>query len=69
MSHRIKRKGKSDISVICHESARKCELCGKTEECRPHGPRGEQICYDCGMKDPKTTERQMNRVLFGEDIQ
>ena len=69
MSFRLKRKGKPDIAVIAAEADRQCELCGKIAECRPFGPRGEQICYDCGMKDPKTTERQMNRVLFGDDVQ
>ncbi len=61
MSHRI---GK--ITVICVTPDAKCDLCGKVDELRPYGPRGENICFDCAQKDIKTTERQMKRVLFGE---
>lgn len=64
MSKRI-----GNVSIICTEPDSKCEFCGKIAECRPYGPRGERICYDCAMKDQKTTERQMNRILFGEEIQ
>lgn len=36
-----------------------CELCGKeNEELRPFGPNNESICFDCGMKDQKTTEKK-----------
>jgi hypothetical protein len=28
-----------------------CELCGKVDELRPYGPKGERICFDCGQKD------------------
>jgi hypothetical protein len=38
----------------------KCELCGVVAELRPYGPNRERICYECGMKDRATTERQMN---------
>ncbi len=64
MSKRI-----GDIAIICDQPDGKCELCGKTADVRPYGPRGENICFECGMKDKATTERQMGRVLFGEDIQ
>jgi len=47
---------------------RKCELCSKDAECRPYGPRGEWICFDCGMKDENTTKRQASKVLFDENI-
>jgi hypothetical protein len=69
MSRRIKRKGKPDIVVSSAEEHVRCKLCEKIAECRPYGPRGEQICYQCAMKDPAGTERQMARVLFGETIQ
>ncbi len=46
-----------------------CELCGKTAELRPYGPRGERICFYCGKKDSKQTERQMYRILFGVERQ
>ncbi len=64
MSKRI-----GNVAVICPEPDGKCELCGKVDELRPYGPKGERICYDCAMKDEPTTERQMKRVLFGENIQ
>jgi len=34
-----------------------------------YGPNGECICFDCGMKDEKTTERMMVKVLFGDEQQ
>lgn len=67
MSKRI-----GNIAVIAPEPAGICELCGKTDELRPYGPRGERICLSCAMKDDKTkaiAERQMKRALFGQDIQ
>lgn len=61
MSQRI-----GNIPVIFEEPDRICEFCGTLAECRPYGPRGEQICFDCAMKDEKTTTRQLNRILFGD---
>ena len=52
------------IPVIYPEEDSRCELCGAITECRPYGPNGEQICYDCGMKNPEQTKRMMNKVLF-----
>ncbi len=46
-----------------------CELCGKRAELRPYGPRGERICFACGMKDEKTTQRQFMCVVFDEGVQ
>lgn len=46
-----------------------CELCGKRAELRPYGPRGESICFACGMKNEEVTERAALRELFGEQIQ
>lgn len=44
----------------------KCELCGTDgKELRPYGPKGEWICFECGMKDEKTTARQCARIAFG----
>lgn len=61
MSHRI-----GNIVVLCEEEDRKCQLCGAIAECRPYGPNGEDICYDCGMKDQETTDRMIGKVLFGD---
>ena len=56
----------SQRGIISAEEPDECELCGKFEELRPYGPNGERICFDCGQKDKKTTERQMDAFLFGE---
>lgn len=43
-----------------------CELCGaKDEELRPYGPNGENICYDCGMKNRETTDKKFSEFLDG----
>lgn len=43
-----------------------CELCSATgEELRPYGPKEEWICFDCGMKNEATTQRQCARIAFG----
>lgn len=55
-----------DIPVICEEPDAKCEMCGKIEELRPYGPKGERVCFTCAMKDEAAAKRQMNKILFGE---
>lgn len=55
-----------NVAVIAEEEDDECELCGKFDELRPYGPKGERICHDCAMKDPKGTEERMGRILFGE---
>jgi hypothetical protein len=62
MSFRTKR----GVPVIAAEADDVCQLCNKVAKCRPYGPNGERICYECGMKDKATTERMMAKVLFGE---
>lgn len=64
MSHR-----NGNIVTIEVEEDGKCELCGIIEELRPYGPNGEEICYDCGMKNEEVTKRQCARVLLGINIQ
>lgn len=64
MSQRI-----GNITIICPEPDGKCEMCGKVDELRPYGPRGERICYDCAMKDEASATRQMRRILYGENLQ
>lgn len=44
----------------------KCEFCGKVEELRPYGPNNENICFDCAMKDEKTTEAKFAEMLKGQ---
>lgn len=52
------------IIIIEPEPDGICEYCGKKDELRPYGKNGERICFECGMKDPKTTEDMMNKNLF-----
>ena len=54
--------------VIEVTPAAKCDLCGEKAELRPYGPKGENICYKCGMKDEQTTNRKFQEVVFGEYI-
>jgi hypothetical protein len=56
----------SGPGFIAVEEPDKCELCGKVAELRPYGPRGERICFDCGMKDVDQTKRQFRRYVLGE---
>lgn len=57
----------SERGMIYAEKPKQCEFCGKISELRPYGPNGEKICYECGMKDPETTHKQMIKYLFYED--
>ena len=60
-----KRVGKK--LYIKQESPDTCEYCGKVAELRPYGKGGARICYECGMKDIKTTEEMFERKLAGAD--
>jgi len=42
-----------------------CRMCGKHDETRPYGPNGEEICFDCGMKDEATTSKMFRRYVLG----
>ena len=57
----------SGRGFIAQESPQRCELCGIIEETRPYGPNGEEICFDCGMKDEETTTKRMEHYIFGEN--
>lgn len=56
----------SGKGFISDEEPKTCEFCGKFEECRPYGPKGEQVCFKCGMKDQEACRRGMNRYVYGE---
>jgi hypothetical protein len=45
----------TEPGVIYQEKPQQCDLCGKIAELRPYGPKGEAICFECGMKDEATT--------------
>ena len=52
--------------VLCQEPDRKCELCGKITETRPYGPRGEEVCFECGMKNEEAAKHQFRGHILGE---
>ncbi len=52
-----------DTFIIEPEAPQQCDFCGKIAELRPYGPKGECICFDCGMKDEKTTAKMLNKRL------
>lgn len=58
----------SGRGFIAEEPEGKCEFCGKQAELRPYGPRGERVCFECGMKDEKAAERQFRKYVLGEDV-
>jgi len=56
-----RRKGRA--LFIEPEAPQTCELCGAQEECRPYGPKGEQVCFGCGMKDEAAAKRALGRRI------
>ena len=56
----------SGRGFIAEEAPQRCEMCGVIEETRPYGPNGEEICFDCGMKDEETTRKRMEQYIFGD---
>jgi hypothetical protein len=55
----------SSRGVIAPEPDQACEMCGIIDECRPYGPNGEQICFECGQLDEETTKKKMAEYIFG----
>lgn len=56
----------SHHGVIEAERVDRCQLCRKIAETRPYGPNGEEVCFDCGMKDRAAAERGFKKhVLSG----
>jgi hypothetical protein len=58
----------SGRGFIAAEPDQLCEMCGAIDECRPYGPNGEQICFECATTkcDPAQVERKMAEYIFGE---
>jgi hypothetical protein len=54
------------VAIIEPEPDGVCDLCGKNDELRPYGPNGENICFDCGMKNEEMTKKRFSQVVFGE---
>jgi hypothetical protein len=51
--------------IIEEELPQRCESCGIIDECRPYGLNHEEICHDCGLKDPALTEIRMKQFYAG----
>lgn len=56
----------SGKGFIAPEPPKACELCGKVAETRPYGPKGERVCFECGMKDKAACQRGIDRYVFNE---
>lgn len=59
----------SSLGVIAQEPPQACEMCGVIDECRPYGPNGEQICFNCATTkfNPAEIEKRMAQHIFGEE--
>lgn len=61
------RRLRKDPKTLQVQKAQQCDLCGKVAELRPYGPKGEKVCFDCGMKDEAAAERGFReRMGWGE---
>ena len=59
----------SGRGIIAQEPDQVCELCGKIDECRPYGPKDEEICFDCATSTPEMkeiAEKKMRAYIWGE---
>ena len=58
----------SGLGVIQEQAPECCEMCGAIDECRPYGPNGENICFNCATTkcDPAQVEKRMVQHIFGE---
>jgi len=57
------RRLKTGNLLIEAEAAQRCDLCGAVAETRPYGPRGENVCFSCGMKDRAAAERAFKQRM------
>ena len=62
MTRRIKI-GKRSVLASEVEPAAICEMCGAKEELRPYGPKGENVCFDCGKKNEAAMEHAFMQRL------
>ena len=53
--------------VIYQENPQQCDFCGQVAELRPYGPKGEVVCFPCGMKDEAAAKRQMDKLMGWTD--
>ena len=59
----------SGPGYIRKEKESVCAFCEQVAELRPYGPNGESICFNCAMKNEGAAQKQMRRVVFGEEIE
>jgi hypothetical protein len=58
----------SGLEISYQEPDKRCEYCGKYDECRPYGKNDEQICFAC-MKtgdNEEIAKKKAAKYLFGE---
>ena len=60
----------SERGIIAEEKPQVCELCGVIDECRPYGPNGEQICFNCATTkcNEEQVKRRMMNHIFGDPL-
>ena len=46
------------VAVISERKPQGCDFCGQVRELRPYGPKGEWICFECGMKNQEAAIRR-----------
>lgn len=56
------------VIVLSNRRPQSCDLCGKAAELRPYGPKGEWVCFKCGMKDEPAAKRAFSRRLERGDV-
>lgn len=65
MSKKNKRRH-LNVVIIDGTKHAKCEFCGKVEELRPYGPKGESVCFDCAMKDEAAARARFEALSKGK---
>ena len=60
----------SSRGIIAEQLPEVCDMCGKIDECRPYGPNGENICFECATTkcDKEQVEKRMANHIFGEKL-
>jgi hypothetical protein len=54
------------VFVIEGERGGKCEECGKTDELRPYGKNGANVCFECAMKDEDNAKAMFRKRINGD---
>lgn len=52
-----------NVFILKESKPQQCDICGKIAELRPYGPNGECICFECGMKDEKSTSKKFEEII------